>query len=106
MPPSFFPAILIDAETEEEFFCRSVEDIPDGRYVKVKECGLTPMLCKCELTDRYRVVYKSVRCEPCHTHEGRCVPLNMASVEKMLEDINDYINTMETLIDKWRPRTA
>ena len=106
MPPSFFPAILIDAETEEEFFCRSVEDIPDGRCVRVKECGLTPMLCRCELTDRYRVVYKGTRCELCHTNDERCVPLDKDSVQKMLEDINDQITTMETLIDKWRPRTA
>lgn len=104
MPPEFFPAIFVDTETKEEFFCRSVEDVPEGRYISVKEHGLTPMLCKCELTGRWRVVYKNARCESCHTHEE--MPLKKETVENMLEDINDYITTLETLVDKWRPRTT
>lgn len=84
MPPEFFPAIFIDEETNKEIFCRTIDDVPDGRYIRVKEYSIVPNLCKCEETGDWKIVYKHTRCKLCHGLDCHITPEN---VEKMLKDI-------------------
>lgn len=102
MPPHFFPAILVNVETEEEFLANSPDDIPDNVAVKVKEYSIKSFLCRCNLTDRYQVVHKGKTCESCD--EGALIELTPLSVRDMLKDINDQIDTMQSFLDKWRPK--